>query len=94
MRIGTRHFYRMSEVWLDHVPLTRELEPSVYIPFDVSIQDCTGTITKYMLPGPILDKYSASQLIIFETDKCHISSVEITDATTGVNLITGEYSPF
>jgi len=74
MRVGTRQFYRMPEVWLDHVPLTRELEPSVYIPFDMTIKDCSAGITKTMEAGPILKKYAPSfPLTLFTTDKCHIT---------------------
>ena len=90
IRVGTRDFYRMPEVWLDHVPLTRELEPSVYIPFDWTIVDCASGVTKTMVGDPILDKYAISPTTLFTTNKCPISKVEITDGTTGANLITSE----
>ena len=43
-----------------------------------------------MVSGPVLDKYATSPITLFTTNKCHIEKVEITDGTTGANLITSE----
>ena len=41
-----------------------------------------------MIAGPVLDKYSASPFTLFTTDKCPITTVDITD-TSDNSLITG-----
>ena len=43
-----------------------------------------------MVGDPILDKYATEPITLFTTNKCHIEKVEITDGTTGANLITSE----
>jgi len=59
-------------------------------PLNIEITDCATDVIKTMEAGPALDKYTASPITLFSTNKCYISSVEIIDTTSGTNLALTE----